>query len=173
MSEHFGYDKHDPVGQNHGNSRNGVRSTCPVTSTPRSSPDCAQAAASADRGGSDRAVTAARGLTSGEISAHFAEVYGASVSRSQSQAGRLLPALLRPQPGLPVAAATQAPDLRHETSVAGGGGCQARAPLVNRADRSLAASALPAAPGVAVCVETVYDALPRADPPSQRGESAH
>jgi putative transposase len=50
MSEHLGYDKHDPVGQNHGNSRNGVRSPCPVTSTPRSSPDCAQAAASADPG---------------------------------------------------------------------------------------------------------------------------
>jgi putative transposase len=28
-SDHLGYDKHDPVGRNHGNSRNGVRSkTC-------------------------------------------------------------------------------------------------------------------------------------------------
>ena len=26
MSEHLGYDKHDPAGRNHGNSRNGVRS---------------------------------------------------------------------------------------------------------------------------------------------------
>ena len=45
MSEHLGYDKHDPVGRNRGNSRNGVRSktvlteigqsrsTCPGTST--------------------------------------------------------------------------------------------------------------------------------------------
>ena len=50
MSEHLGYDKHDPVGRNHGNSRNGVRSKTvlteigpvdievPRTSTPRSSP---------------------------------------------------------------------------------------------------------------------------------------
>ena len=44
MSEHLGYDKHDPVGRNRGNSRNGTRSktvlteigpvesTCPGTS---------------------------------------------------------------------------------------------------------------------------------------------
>ena len=49
MAEHLGYDKHDPVGRNFGNSRNGVRSktvlteigplrsTCPATSMRRSS----------------------------------------------------------------------------------------------------------------------------------------
>ena len=31
MSEHLGYDKHDPVGRNHGNSRNGVRSKTVLT----------------------------------------------------------------------------------------------------------------------------------------------
>ena len=94
MSEHLGYDKHDPVGRNHGNSRNGVRSKTvlteigpvdievPWTSTPRSSPrSCGRQAAAAHRSGPDRALLSARGLTTGEISAHFAEVYGASVSK--------------------------------------------------------------------------------------------
>ena len=48
MAEHLGYDKHDPVGRNHANSRNRVRSktvlteigrlrsTSPATSTPPS-----------------------------------------------------------------------------------------------------------------------------------------
>jgi putative transposase len=31
MSDHLGYDKHDPVGRNHGNSRNGVRSKTVLT----------------------------------------------------------------------------------------------------------------------------------------------
>ncbi len=31
MSEHLGYDKHDPVGRNYGNSRNGVRSKTVLT----------------------------------------------------------------------------------------------------------------------------------------------
>jgi putative transposase len=31
MSEHLGYDKHHPVGRNHGNSRNGVRSKTVLT----------------------------------------------------------------------------------------------------------------------------------------------
>lgn len=31
MAEHLGYDKHDPVGRNHGNSRNGVRSKTVLT----------------------------------------------------------------------------------------------------------------------------------------------
>jgi len=31
MSEHLGYDKHDPVGRNRGNSRNGVRSKTVLT----------------------------------------------------------------------------------------------------------------------------------------------
>src|SRR5437764_2211293 len=31
MTDHLGYDKHDPVGRNHGNSRNGVRSKTVLT----------------------------------------------------------------------------------------------------------------------------------------------
>ena len=31
MADHLGYDKHDPVGRNHGNSRNGVRSKTVLT----------------------------------------------------------------------------------------------------------------------------------------------
>src|SRR6188472_4421547 len=31
MSDHLGYDKHDPVGRNRGNSRNGVRSKTVLT----------------------------------------------------------------------------------------------------------------------------------------------
>ena len=31
MSKHLGYDKQDPVGRNHGNSRNGARSTTVLT----------------------------------------------------------------------------------------------------------------------------------------------
>ena len=31
MSEHLGYDKHDPVGRNRGNSRNGVRAKTVLT----------------------------------------------------------------------------------------------------------------------------------------------
>jgi putative transposase len=31
LSEHLGYDKHDPAGRNHGNSRNGTRSKTVLT----------------------------------------------------------------------------------------------------------------------------------------------
>ena len=31
MAEHLGYDKHDPVGRNRGNSRNGARSKTVLT----------------------------------------------------------------------------------------------------------------------------------------------
>jgi len=31
MTDHLGYDKHDPVGRNRGNSRNGVRSKTVLT----------------------------------------------------------------------------------------------------------------------------------------------
>jgi len=31
MAEHLGYDKHDPVGRNHGNSRNGVQAKTVLT----------------------------------------------------------------------------------------------------------------------------------------------
>jgi len=94
MSDHLGYDKHDPVGRNHGNSRNGVRSKTVLTEigpveieVPRDT-DASftpQIVKKRQRRltGVDEIVLSltARGLTTGEISAHFAEVYGASVSK--------------------------------------------------------------------------------------------
>jgi putative transposase len=94
MAEHLGYDKHDPVGRNLGNSRNGVRSKTVLTEigpveidVPRDT-DASftpQIVKKRQRRltGVDEIVLSltARGLTTGEISAHFAEVYGASVSK--------------------------------------------------------------------------------------------
>ena len=69
MSDHLGYDKHDPMGRNRGNSRNGVRSKTVLTEigpveieVPRDveatfTPTIVEeAAAPAHRGGSDRVV---------------------------------------------------------------------------------------------------------------------
>ena len=94
MSDHLGYDKHDPVGRNHGNSRNGVRSKTVLTEigpvdieVPRDVDASFEPTIVKKRQrrltGVDQIVLSlsARGLTTGEISAHFAEVYGASVSR--------------------------------------------------------------------------------------------
>jgi putative transposase len=94
MAEHLGYDKHDPVGRNLGNSRNGIRSKTVLTEigpveidVPRDT-DASftpQIVKKRQRRltGVDEIVLSltARGLTTGEISAHFAEVYGASVSK--------------------------------------------------------------------------------------------
>jgi putative transposase len=94
MSEHLGYDKHDPVGRNSGNSRNGVRSKTVLTEVgpveidvPRDTDASFEPQIVKKRQrrltGVDEIVLSltARGLTTGEISAHFAEVYGASVSK--------------------------------------------------------------------------------------------
>jgi|KBSMisStandDraft_5_1062788.scaffolds.fasta_scaffold66087_2 transposase-like protein len=94
MAEHLGYDKHDPVGRNHGNSRNGVRSKTVLTEigpveieVPRDTDASFEPQIVKKRQrrltGVDEIVLSltARGLTTGEISAHFAEVYGASVSK--------------------------------------------------------------------------------------------
>jgi putative transposase len=94
LSEHLGYDKHDPAGRNHGNSRNGTRSKTVLTEI-----GPVQIEVPRDRDGSfeptivrkrqrrldgiDAIVLSlsARGLTTGEVSAHFDEVYGAKVSK--------------------------------------------------------------------------------------------
>jgi len=94
MAEHLGYDKHDPVGRNLGNSRNGVRAKTVLTEigpveieVPRDTDASFQPQIVKKRQrrltGVDEIVLSltARGLTTGEISAHFAEVYGASVSK--------------------------------------------------------------------------------------------
>jgi putative transposase len=93
LSEHLGYAKHDPAGDNSGNSRNGTRSKTVLTEV-----GPVEIAVPRDRDGSftpaivrkrqrrldgvDQLVLSltARGLTTGEIAAHFAEVYGASIS---------------------------------------------------------------------------------------------
>jgi transposase-like protein len=95
LSEHLGYDKHEPAGRNRGNSRNGKRPKTLLTDA------CGEVDIDVprDRDGSfepvivrkrqrrlsevDEVVLSlyAKGLTTGEISAHFADVYGASVSK--------------------------------------------------------------------------------------------
>jgi transposase-like protein len=95
MSDHLGYDKHEPVGRNRGNSRNGKRSKTVLTDAAGE----VDLEVPRDRDGSFEPVIVkkrqrrlsdvdavvlslyAKGLTTGEISAHFAEVYDASVSK--------------------------------------------------------------------------------------------
>jgi putative transposase len=95
MSGRLGYDKHDPAGRDGGSSRNGARSKTVIS-------DAAGAVeidVPRDRDGSFRPVIVkkrqrrlgdvdkivislyGKGLTTGEISAHFAEIYGVSVSQ--------------------------------------------------------------------------------------------
>jgi putative transposase len=94
LSEHLGYDKHDPAGRNSQNSRNGTRSKTVLTEV-----GPVQIEVPRDRDGSfepvivrkrqrrldgiDQIVLSltARGLTTGEVAAHFDEVYGAKVSK--------------------------------------------------------------------------------------------
>ena len=95
MSEHLGYDKHDPAGRNRGNSRNGTRAKTVLTDAAGD----VEIEVPRDRDGTfapqlvrkrqrrlsdvDEVVLSlyAKGLTTGEISAHFADIYGASVSK--------------------------------------------------------------------------------------------
>ncbi|WP_203914987.1 IS256 family transposase [Rhizocola hellebori] len=94
MDAHLGYGKHAPAGRNKGNSRNGSRSKTVVTDIgpvevevprDRDASFTPQMVAKRQRrlSGVDDLVISltARGLTSGEICAHLAEVYGTSVSK--------------------------------------------------------------------------------------------
>ena len=94
MAEHLGYEKHAVAGRDGGNSRNGTRAKTVITDVGPVSIDVPR-----DRDGSFDPKTvrkrqrrlegvdamvlslSAKGLTTGEISAHLAEVYGADVSR--------------------------------------------------------------------------------------------
>jgi putative transposase len=94
ITDHLGYDKHDPAGKNGGNSRNGTRAKTVLTDV-----GPVEIAVPRDREGSfepkivkkrqkrlsgvDEMVISlsAKGLTTGEVQAHLAEVYGAEVSR--------------------------------------------------------------------------------------------
>ena len=94
MTEHLGYDKHDPVGRGSGNSRNGTRSKTVLTEigpveieVPRDTDSSfdPQIVKKLQRRltGIDEIVLSltAKGLTTGEVAAHFADVYGATVSK--------------------------------------------------------------------------------------------
>jgi transposase-like protein len=94
LSEHLGYDKHDPAGRNRANSRNGTRSKTVLTEigpveidVPRDRDGSFEPAIVRKRqrrlDGIDQIVLSltARGLTTGEIAAHFEEVYGAKVGK--------------------------------------------------------------------------------------------
>jgi transposase-like protein len=95
MTEHLGYEKHDPPAAGTDNIRNGTRAKTVLTDTT----GAVELDVPRDRGGTfepqivkkrqrrlsgvDEVVLSlyAKGLTTGEISAHFAEIYGASVSK--------------------------------------------------------------------------------------------
>ena len=94
LTDHLGYDKHDPTGRGTGNSRNGIRAKTVLTDVGpvRVDVPCDRDASFEPKivakrqkrlTGVDEMVIslAAKGLTTGEISAHLAEVYGAEVSR--------------------------------------------------------------------------------------------
>ncbi len=95
MTEHLGYEKHDPAGAGLGNIRNGSRPKTVLTDTsgpvridvPRDRAGTFEPQIVKKRqrrlSGVDEVVLSlyAKGLTTGEVSAHFAEVYGASVSK--------------------------------------------------------------------------------------------
>ncbi|APE19279.1 IS256 family transposase [Mycolicibacterium pallens] len=94
MSEHLGYDKHDPVGRGSGNSRNGSRAKTVFTEigpveieVPRDTNSTFDPVIVKKRQrrltGIDEIVLSltAKGLTTGEIAAHFDDVYGATVSK--------------------------------------------------------------------------------------------
>ncbi|WP_435874901.1 IS256 family transposase [Nonomuraea wenchangensis] len=94
ITDHLGYDRHDPAGKNSGNSRNGSRSKTVVTDVgpvevrvPRDVAGTFEPQLVRKRqrrlSGVDEMVLSlsAKGLTHGEISAHLAEVYGAQVSK--------------------------------------------------------------------------------------------
>lgn len=94
MTEHIGYDKHDPMGRNGGNSRNGTRTKTVLTEigpveieVPRDTESSFDPQIVRKRqrrlNGVDGIVLSlsAKGLTTGEIAAHFDDVYGAKVSK--------------------------------------------------------------------------------------------
>src|SRR5215212_6993504 len=94
MTEHLGYDRHDPAGRGSGNSRNGMRTKTVFTEigpvdidVPRDVNSSFEPQIVKKRQrrltGIDEIVLSltAKGLTTGEVSAHFADVYGATVSK--------------------------------------------------------------------------------------------
>ena len=96
ITDHLGYDKHERAGREAGNSRNGTRAKTVLTDigpveidVPRDRDGSFEPQIVAKRqrrlGGVEDMVLSlsAKGLTTGEISAHLGEVYGASMSKMQ------------------------------------------------------------------------------------------
>jgi hypothetical protein len=96
MSDHLGYDKHDPMGRNGGNSRNGTRTKTVLTETgpvdievPRDreasfAPVTVPKRVRRLRGVDEMVVSlVARGMMTGDVQAHLAEVYDMRLSRQQ------------------------------------------------------------------------------------------
>jgi putative transposase len=94
ITDHLGYDRHDVAGRDGGNSRNGHRAKTVLTEVgpvqidvPRDRDATFEPKIVAKRqrrlSGVDELVISlsAKGLTTGEVQAHLAEVYGAEVSR--------------------------------------------------------------------------------------------
>ena len=94
LTDHLGYDRHDAAGRDGGNSRNGHRTKTVLTEVgpvevdvPRDRDGSFEPKIVAKRkrrlSGIDELVISlsAKGLTTGEVAAHLAEVYGAQVSR--------------------------------------------------------------------------------------------
>ena len=94
MTEHLGYDKHDWAGRGSGNSRNGTRAKTVLTEigpveieVPRDTNSSFEPQIVKKRQrrltGIDEIVLSlsAKGLTTGEIVAHFTDIYGATVSK--------------------------------------------------------------------------------------------
>jgi putative transposase len=94
MTDHLGYDKHDVIGRDHGNFRNGTRSKTVLTdigpieiSVPRDRDGTFSPTTVRKRQrrleGVDAMVLSltARGMTTGDVAAYLAEVYGTEVSR--------------------------------------------------------------------------------------------
>ncbi|MDV8129358.1 transposase, partial [Rhodococcus sp. IEGM 1304] len=94
MDDHLGYGKSDPAGRGSGNSRNGRRTKNVLTEAgpvelevPRDRDSSFEPKIVAKRqrrlsGVEDMVISlSSKGLTTGEIAAHLAEVYGADVSK--------------------------------------------------------------------------------------------
>src|SRR3954471_13833696 len=94
ITDHLGYAKHDPAGKDGGNSRNGARAKTVLTdvgpvelTVPRDrdgsfEPQIVKKRQRRLTGVEDMVLSlSAKGLTTGEIAAHLAGVYGAEVSR--------------------------------------------------------------------------------------------
>jgi putative transposase len=94
ITDHVGYDKHDPAGRGSGNTRNGSRTKTVLTDVgpvevrvPRDAagtfePQIVRKRQRRLSGVDDLVLSlSAKGLTHGEISAHLAEVYGTDVSK--------------------------------------------------------------------------------------------